>query len=457
MIIDQTQIAAIRKNAPTFTQSLRKAGLDLDHIQPHALSWQDLNRIERDARAAAKPLPEKITDGLADNRATEIEAAFDGLTEIADALAADKDLRTQRGDRGPHAGVDLSRRPMGQAGSTGCGDFGSDDAAPAYALRSGQPMRAWAQARSVDDEGIGAGALLRALVTGAKSDREQRALAGGTDAAGGFTVPTTTSAELIDLARRNMVLDAAGARTIALDTSETIIARLASDPTPAWRQENAAVATGDPTFSAVTLKPQSIAVLVKASVELMSDSINLEAELPNIMARALAVEIDRAGLIGSGTAPEPRGIVNFAGLTANTYAGGALASYAPILTARGALHGANERLGAVIMASRDENTLAGLVASDGQPLQMPSALDGVQMLHTKALPTNGGDGENESQIIAGDFEQLLIGVRTGIRVEILRERFMDNLQFGLVCHARIDFAAARPGAFTVLDGVVPAT
>jgi HK97 family phage major capsid protein len=266
-------------------------------------------------------------------------------------------------------------------------------------------------------------------------------------------VPTTTSAELIDLARANMVLEAAGARTLALDSGETIVARLASDPLPAWRVENAAVEAGDPTFSAAVLKPQSIAVLVKASVELMSDSINLEAELPLIMARALALEIDRAGLIGSGTAPEPRGIVNMAGLTANTYAGGALASYAPILTARGALHGANERLGAVVMASRDENTLAGLVASDGQPLQMPRALDGVRMLFTTAMPTDGGVGDDESQIIAGDFEQLLIGVRSGIRVEILRERFMDNLQFGLICHARIDFAAARPGAFTVLSGI----
>lgn len=448
--------AAARKHCQPFCSTLRKAGADLEAFAPHELSWQDLCRVERDARHAAKALPDRILDGD-ETRAAELEAAFDLLNEIADLCEADKDARAANGDRGPWAGVDHSRRPIGHIGSTSAWDGGDAGEAQPYALRSGEPMRAWAQARGVDDEGIGAGALLRALVTGAKTDREQRALAGGSDAAGGFTVPTTTSAELIDLARRNMVLDAAGARTVALDSAETTIARLASDPSPAWRIENAAVATSDPTFSAVTLKPQSIAVLIKASVELMSDSLNLERELPNVLARALAVEIDRAGLIGSGTAPEPRGIVNFAGLTANTYAGGAIASYAPILTARGALHGANERLGAVVMASRDENTLAGLVASDGQPLQMPRALDGVRMLSTTALPTDGGDGENESQIICGDFEQMLIGVRTGIRVEILRERFADNLQFGLICHARIDFAAARPGAFTVLDGVVPAT
>ena len=86
---------------------------------------------------------------------------------------------------------------------------------------------------------------------------------------------------------------------------------------------------------------------------------------------------------------------------------------------------------------------------------MPRALEGVQMLHTTAMPTDGGAG-TESQIIAGDFSQILMGVRSSIRVEVLRERFMDTLQFGLICHARIDFAAARESAFTVLDGVVPA-
>ena len=99
----------------------------------------------------------------------------------------------------------------------------------------------------------------------------------------------------------------------------------------------------------------------------MQDSLNLEAELPRILARALAAEIDRAGLIGSGSGNEPLGITNFTSLTANTYTGGALTSYAPILTARGALHGTNESMGSVIMATQDENTLASLTATNGQP------------------------------------------------------------------------------------------
>jgi HK97 family phage major capsid protein len=446
-----SDINAVRKYAQTFTASLRKVGANLADFEPYNLSWQDLCKVERDARSSAKQVIEQLNDDMNEDRAREIEFAFDKLIAIANDCASDKDARNDRNDRGPWAGVDLGRRPMMGDLSYSAIDA-AEQANDAYALRSGEQMRTWAQARSHDDQ-IAPGAFLRAIVSGARNEAEQRALAGGTDAAGGYAVPLTTSAQLIDLARANMVLDAAGAQTVPLGTSETVVAKVASDPTPAWRVENAAVNESDPTFSAVTLRPKSIAIMVKASVELMSDSLNLETELPRVLARAMALEIDRAGLIGTGADPQPKGIVNYGSLTANSYAGGALTGYSPLMNARGALHGANERLGAIIMASRDENTLASLTAIDGQPLNMPQALHGVRMLHTTAIPTDGGNGSDESQIIAGDFSQLLIGVRSSIRVEVLRERFMDNLQFGLIAHARIDFAASREGAFTVLAGV----
>jgi len=445
--LNAKQRAAIRAGAQDFA---RRADLDIDVA---AAEWQDLASLKASARRAARDVANGVKDGTPEARAAEAEAAQTAILDLVDAIEIEMDERNARGDRSPSTAIDLDKRPMFESGSSSAVDGGdTGDMPAAYSLRSGEPMRQWAQARS-HDEGITPGAFLRAIVTGAKSETEQRALAGGTDAAGGYTVPTVTSAQLIDLARANMVLSTAGAQTIPLDSAENVVAKVTADPTPAWRVENAAVNESDPTFGGVILKPKSIAVMVKASVELMSDSLNLETELPNVLAKAMAQEIDRVGLIGSGTDPEPTGIVNYSGLTSNTYAGGALAGYGPIMTARGALHGANERLGAVVMASRDENTLASLTASDGQPLNMPRVLEQVPMLHTTAIPTDGGAGSNESQIIAGDFSQLLIGVRSSIRVEILRERFMDNMQFGLIAHARIDFAAARESAFTVLDGV----
>ena len=447
--LSATQRSAIRSHA---MKHCRKLALDAD-VQD--LEWPELASLQADAKRAARDVAQDVTDNTPEAVAAAMEAAHDALMVLIDLISVEMDARTARGNRGPSSAIDLSRRPMFDNTSAPAfdgGDHRSEEPA-AYALEARQTMRSWAQAKDHSHENVSAGAYLRALTTGPKNDAERRALGGGTDAAGGFTVPTVTSSELIDLARAEMVLAQAGARIVPLTSDQTVIAKVASDPVPAWRVENAAVNESDPTFSGVTLAPKSLAVMIKASVELMQDSLNLEAELPRILARALAGEIDRAGLIGSGSGAEPEGIVNYSGLTANTYAGGALASYGPLLNARGALHGANERLTGFILASRDENALAGLTATDGQPLMLPRALEQVPMLYTTALPVDGGAGSDESQIIAGDFSQMLMGIRSEIRLELLRERFMDNLQFGLIAHARVDFAAARESAFTVLDGV----
>jgi len=445
------QRSAIRAGAQSFAS---RNNLEID-VQ--SATWAELQDIKKSARIAARDVLLEIRDGMSDAVASSLEKAQGALLELADMVEQELDSRTARNSRGPSNAVDLSKRPEFEPRSVSAVDGGSyADAPEAYALENRQSMKAWAQAKDHTHENVGAGAFLRALTIGARTDAEQRALAGGTDAAGGYTVPTLTSSDLIDMARSEMVLTQAGARIVPLTTDQTVIAKVLSSPSPAFRAENGVVTESDPTFGAVTLAPKSIAVMVKASIELMQDSVNLEQELPLILARALAVEIDRVGLVGSGTGNEPKGIVHYAGLTSNTFAGGALTGYAPLINARGALHGANEKLTGFIMASRDENAFAGLTdTQQGQPLQMPRALEGVQMLHTTAMPTDGGAG-TESQIIAGDFSQILMGVRSSIRVEVLRERFMDTLQFGLICHARIDFAAARESAFTVLDGVVPA-
>lgn len=443
------QRSAIRAGAQDFA---RKHDLSID-VQD--AEWSALASLKADTRRAAREIVNDVRDGTSEAMASAVESSQDALLELVDLIEAEMDARTARGNRGPSSAIDLSRRPTFESGSASAvdgDDYRSEEPA-AYALEARQTMRSWAKAKDHSYENVSAGAYLRALTLGPKNDAERRALGGGTDAAGGFTVPTVTSSELIDLARSEMVLAQAGARIVPLTSDQTVIAKVASDPVPAWRVENSAVNESDSTFSGVTLAPKSLAVMVKASVELMQDSLNLEAELPRILARALAGEIDRAGLIGSGSGAEPKGIVNYTGLTTNAFAGGALSGYGPLMTARGALHGANERLGAFILASRDENDLASLTATDGQPLQLPRALEQVPMLHTTVLPVDGGAGSDESQIIAGDFGQLLMGIRSEIRVEILRERFMDNLQFGLIAHARVDFAAARESAFTVLDGV----
>lgn len=446
---------AVRKHAQPFIATLRKAGADLDKFEPFRLSWQDLCRVERDARSTAKALIENVTDSTPEARAAEIEAAFDLLSCIADDCAQDKDARNERGDRGPWAGVDLSKRPQFEAATVPAVDGGDLPTIQRdWCLAPDERMRNFARARN--DSGLGgltAGQFLRATVIGAQNDVERRALAEGTDSAGGYTVPDIVSGELIDLLRAESVCVRAGARTVPLTSKKVSIAKLASDPVPAWRSENAAVNESDPTFSQVVFEPKSLAVLTKVSFELMDDSLNIATELPRVLAAALAQEMDRVCLLGSGTAPEPQGIANMSGIS--TFAlDGALSGYGPFLNGRTNLLTANAgEPTAIIAHPRDEGTVSGFIDSTGQPLNVPVRIGDVPMLTTTQIPVDGGTGGNESTIIMGNFTRLMIGMRSDIRIEVLKERYADNLQYGLIAHMRMDVAAEHEAAFHTITGI----
>lgn len=454
----QTSFAQVRVFAPDFVRA--NQSINFERFEPYRLDWTELNRVERDARKAAKPLPELLADSLPKDRIAKIEGAFDALLSIADACAADKDARTERNDRSPWAGVDTSKRPYFEPGSCWASDLIDDDQdetriAADWALTSEKRMTTHATAKRPEDNyrGLSIGNFLKATISGPSTDAERRALAEGTDSAGGYTVPTSLSAQLIDALRAASVVVQAGARTVPLDTNSVAVAKLLTDPVPTWRAENGAVNESDPTFSQVVFEPKSLAVMTKISLELMQDSVNIATELPRILAAALALELDRVALLGTGSAPEPRGIANVSGI-GTTALGGAFANYAPLLTARTGILTRNGGMpGAVIMNPRDEGALSGWTDSTGQPLNQPRALDGMKFLTTTSIPTNGGTGTDESTMFVGDFTKLLIGMRQDIRIEILRERYMDSMQYALVAHMRADVAVEHAAAFHTITGV----
>lgn len=303
------------------------------------------------------------------------------------------------------------------------------------------------------------GDLMRAMVTGTDSAEIRNVLAEGTDSAGGYTVPTILVEKFIDRMRAASVCVTAGAKTILLDTQATSIARLETDPAPAWRAENAAIAESDPTFGTVALTARSLAVMVKISRELLEDSINVGEILTNSLANALALELDRVALLGSGTAPEPRGIFNTSGILSQSQGtnGAALTGFGPLVTAWGALAAENCAPNAMVMAPRTRTTLGGLLATDNQPLNAPPIIAGIPMMVTSQMPITQtqGSATNASSIILGDFTRLLIGVRTGLRIELLKERYAENLQYAFVAHLRADIAVEQPKAFLKLIGVIP--
>lgn len=307
---------------------------------------------------------------------------------------------------------------------------------------------------------VGFGAFVRAMVLGPRNESEHRALSEGTDSAGGFTVPVLTSAEFIDRLRAKATVIRAGARTVVLETDKQKIARLLTDPTSSWKVENALTTDTDPSFDSVTFDCQTLVSLVRISRELIEDSLNIEQALTTAFERVLSGELDRVALFGTGTAPEPRGVINTTGIgTISMGTNGAqISNYDPLLDALQTLQVANAAdPTAAIMAPRTSTTIAKLKDTTNQPLAKPEALRNLPFLVTSRVPINDtqGTATNASRIVTGDFSDLMVGIRTAFRIEILRERYAENFQYGFLAHLRADIQLARPASFCEVRGIIP--
>lgn len=388
-------------------------------------------------------------------------AKWNKIHDEADKLKARIDRHDQQADE-ERAMAELNPRIVPLADP----DNGGLPAAEARTLGPKDSFRSWVEQRSNHPGEFGYGSLrfgdvLRGLILGPRNELERRALSEGTDSAGGFTVPDILAARWIDRLRNALVVVRAGAQTVPLTSDLVKVARLATDPTAAWRVENAAVAESDPTFEAVTFTPKSLDVQIKVSRELLEDSINASEMIENALVRSFAVEVDRVCLYGTGTAPQPRGLRTTTGLgeVSQGVNGLALTSYDPIIDTLNQLWIDNVTTPtAAVMAPRTLSTISKFKeATTNAPLARPNVLDGLPFLMTSNVPINETQGTSSlaSTLFVGDFSQLLLGFRTQMQVEVARELYRGNYQYGFFAHLRFDMQVTHPESFARLIGIIP--
>jgi HK97 family phage major capsid protein len=305
------------------------------------------------------------------------------------------------------------------------------------------------------------GQYVRALTFGARSDAEKRALGESTGSGGGYTVPEYLASQYIDTLRAASVINAAGARTIPLQSADHSFAKLASDASVAWHVENAAdLEAGDPTFGAIKLSAYTLVGLVKIPEELTQDSPNIEEIVTSSLSKALALELDRAAIYGTG-ANQPTGIVNY-GITSTskgTGNGAAVTDYSDLLALMSAQETANALpITAFVMHPRTKYEYAVLVDDVKQQLRKPAELANIPFLSTTLVPITEieGSSNNASTVIAGHWPDLLIGVRFPLTLQILREAFAANHQIGVKAVLRVDTALTHVESFRKLAGIIPA-
>lgn len=332
------------------------------------------------------------------------------------------------------------------------GDFISRDQSFEKALRSRGQIH-----DRPEFEKLTLGGVMRSLVTGPRTAEEKRALAEGADSTGGVSVPDITLARFIDKLRAATVCFQAGAQTLPLTSDKNTIARTITDPTCAWRAEAGPIAESDPAFEGLVFVPRSLAVYFKVSRELLEDSVNIEQALDASLRGALSVELDRVALEGTGTPPEPKGIspTTNVGAVAVT---AALTSYDKILDGIYEILVDNAAMPtAMVGHPRTMIALAKLkegVASSINPVRVPALVEPIKQYMTTGISIVLSPG-TASTLYLGDFTQLIFGIRTELRIEVLRELFAVNHQYGFVAHMRCDIGLQHPQSFCKLTGIVP--
>ena len=170
-------------------------------------------------------------------------------------------------------------------------------------------------------------------------------------------------------------------------------------------------------FDAITFTAHKLAALVAIDNELLEDTANADATIENSIAKAIALALDFAGLYGSGAAPQPQGLH---GIVPAVPAGGA-ASYDLMLNAIADVHGANFEPNAVIYNARTARQLSELKTTQGAYLMPPPDYAALSKYVTNQIPSNLGTGTNESQSFVGQWDQLALGLRSSLQIEVSRE------------------------------------
>lgn len=133
-------------------------------------------------------------------------------------------------------------------------------------------------------------------------------------AQGGYTVATETMG-LIETLRNSMVSVQAGATVMTGLVGDVKFPKRTADSTATWRSEGGVATQSDPTYGQVLMQPKRLTTYSEFNRQLLiQSSLDVEAELRNVLYYAIANALETAVYTGSGTSNQPTGILNATGV-----------------------------------------------------------------------------------------------------------------------------------------------
>jgi HK97 family phage major capsid protein/HK97 family phage prohead protease len=242
----------------------------------------------------------------------------------------------------------------------------------------------------------------------------RRDLTVGAASGGGDLVATDLMSDsFIDLLRKSLVLQTAGANVMTGLQGMVAIPRQSGGATTYHVAESGAITESQLTVDQVTLQPRTIGALTDYSRRLLlQSSIDVENLVRRDLAQQIAIEVENQAINGTGTGSYPLGFLNVTGI--NTESG--VAAFSDFVNAEAALS--------------TDNALMGNLG-----YLMNSALRGTLKTTEKASGTNGifvYEGDNtingysayvsnsmpNSTAVFANFSDIMIGFWSGLDIMV---------------------------------------
>lgn len=301
-----------------------------------------------------------------------------------------------------------------------------------------------------DAEGEYRSAFLNMVRGNDLSAEEKRSLKAGVSASGGFTVPKSFQAKLIDkLSQLNIMRSLAN--VIPTD-SDTDIPIVASHGSAAWTAEEGAFNESDDAFGQITIKAYKLTRIIKVSEELLQDSaFDLESYLVNEFARSIAKAEEAAFINGDGVG-KPTGVFTTAQIGKTAASGTAITSD-EIIDTFYSLPRPYRSSAVWIMNDSTVKAIRKMKDTEGNYLWEkglggePDTILG-RPVHTSEFAP--AIGLNAKAIAFGDMSYYTIADRKSRVFQRLNELYSANGQVGFRGYERVDGILTLPEAVQVL-------
>lgn len=278
---------------------------------------------------------------------------------------------------------------------------------------------------------------------------------------------TTAGSELVSTDHRpDLYINALTAASVVRGLGATVLSGLVGNlsipretdsPAVGWVAENSALAADDADFDAVTLSPKHAGALSEWSRNMvLQSSPQVEMLLRQMLARNLALAIDRAAILGGGT-NEPVGVLAMSGIQTQAYADSLFETTAEMI-AKADIANVDARR-SFLTTNTIKKIASKALDFENRPVGIAPIFHNEAVTFSNQVPTNLGGATNEHGLIYADWSELLMGIWS--EIDILVNPFESTAytkgNVMIRAMATVDLAMRHKAAFVKATGAIPAS